>query len=163
MFGIKRKKVDVFEVLTPIEGICIPITDVADEVFAKKMMGDGFAIRPSEAANQVVAPISGKIIALPESKHAIGIMDETRRIAVLVHIGLDTVSLNGKGFTAHVELNQEVQAGSLLVTIDRQMMATAGLDMTTMVVFTEGYTGEVPLGSKLHQQLAAATPVLKQA
>ena len=82
---------------------------------------------------------------------------------MLVHIGLDTVSLNGKGFTAHVELNQEVQAGSLLVTIDRQMMATAGLDMTTMVVFTEGYTGEVPLGSKLHQQLAAATPVLKQA
>ena len=71
MFGIKRKKVDVFEVVTPIEGICIPITAVMDEVFAKKMMGDGFAIRPSEDTNQVVAPISGKIVALPESKHAI--------------------------------------------------------------------------------------------
>ncbi|MFO1547641.1 PTS glucose transporter subunit IIA [Lactiplantibacillus plantarum] len=71
--------------------------------------------------------------------------------------------LNGRGFTAHVKLNQEVKAGTLLVTLDRQTMATAGLDMTTIVVFTEGYTGEVPLGSKLHQQLAAGTPVLKQA
>ena len=163
MFGIKRKKVDVFEVVTPIEGICIPITAVMDEVFAKKMMGDGFAIRPSEDTNQVVAPISGKIVALPESKHAIGIMDETRGVSVLVHIGLDTVGLNGRGFTAHVKLNQEVKAGTLLVTLDRQTMAIARLDMTTIVVFTEGYTGEVPLGSKLHQQLAAGTPVLKQA
>ena len=133
MFGIKRKKVDVFEVVTPIEGICIPITAVMDEVFAKKMMGDGFAIRPSEDTNQVVAPISGKIVALPESKHAIGIMDETRGVSVLVHIGLDTVGLNGRGFTAHVKLNQEVKAGTLLVTLDRQTMATAGLDMTTIV------------------------------
>ena len=163
MFGIKRKKVDVFEVVTPIEGICIPMTAVADDVFAKKMIGDGFAIKPSKDANQVVAPIRGKVVALPDSKHAVGIMDETHGVSVLVHIGLNTVNLNGKGFTTQVNLNQEVTAGTPLVTIDRKVMATAGLDMTTMVIFTDGYTGEVPLGGKLNQRLTAGTPVLKQA
>ncbi len=61
MFGITKKKSNIFVVATPIEGVCIPITAVSDEVFAQKMMGDGFAIKPTNNANKVVAPISGKL------------------------------------------------------------------------------------------------------
>ncbi|MCT3295456.1 PTS sugar transporter subunit IIA [Lactiplantibacillus pentosus] len=163
MFGIKRKKTDVFEVVAPIDGVCVPITAVNDDVFAKKMMGDGFAIIPGPDTNQAVAPISGKIIALPESKHAIGIANEDYGISVLVHIGLDTVSMAGQGFTTFVALNQHVDAGTPLLTYDAQLFASKGLDMTTMVVFTDGYTGEVPLSSKADSHVNAGDPILKQA
>ncbi|MDV0429534.1 PTS glucose transporter subunit IIA [Lactiplantibacillus sp. DA1] len=163
MFKLRRKKVAPFEVVAPIEGICLPITAVKDDVFAKKMMGDGFAIEPIMHATQVVAPISGKIVALPASKHAIGITDEIHGISILVHVGLNTVSLAGKGFTALVKLNQTVDVGTPLLTLDWNLMMTSGLDMTTMVVFTDGYTGTVPIGHKQDQHLKAGDPVLKQA
>lgn len=163
MFGITKKKSNIFVVATPIEGVCIPITAVSDEVFAQKMMGHGFAIKPTNNANKVVAPISGKVVSLPESKHAIGITDEVRGISVLVHIGIDTVRLKGKGFKTFVEVGQEVKVGAQIATINRATLDAEDFDLTTMVVFTEGYTGEIPLGSKLNQQLALGTLVLKQA
>ena len=157
MFGIKRKKVDVFEVVTPIEGICIPITAVMDEVFAKKMMGDGFAVEP--ANGNIVSPVSGTVSSIFPTKHALGIVTEAG-LEVLVHIGLDTVSLEGKPFTVHVAEGQKVAAGDLLVTADLDAIRVAGRETSTVVVFTNG---DAIKSVKLEKtgSLAAKTAVAK--
>ncbi|MDV7757530.1 PTS sugar transporter subunit IIA [Liquorilactobacillus mali] len=163
MFSIRRKSTLKFQVVAPISGKCIPLTEVNDNVFSKKMMGDGFAIVPNPSAHQIVAPITGKIVAFPDSKHAIGIESTILRISILVHIGLNTVSLNGEGFSSEIQLNQHVNAGDSLVVFDSNMMKRANLDMTTMVIFTDGYHQPIQLGNKINQDLRAGTTVLKQA
>ncbi|KRN28790.1 pts, eiia [Lactobacillus selangorensis] len=164
MFGFKKKqKPAAFVVVAPITGEAIPLDEVNDKVFSTKMMGDGFAVKPADGATQVVAPISGTIVALPSSQHAVGIKANVHGISVLVHIGLDTVQLKGKGFTPHVAIDQEVTAGDPVIDFDPQVMADAGLEMTTMVIFTDGYQDAIDIGSKKHTAVTAGQPILKQA
>lgn len=163
MFGIKKKPASNFEVLAPITGKCIPLASVQDNVFAKKMMGEGFAIIPDKQANQVVSPITGEIVLLPESKHAIGIKSEIYDLSVMVHIGLNTVELNGSGFTPQVKLNQKVNAGDPIMQFDIKTMKEREVDMTTMVIFTDGYEEPIELNQKVNQSVSAGTPILKQA
>ena len=121
------------EVYSVAEGEVIALEQVKDPVFSQKMMGDGFAVEP--ANGNIVSPVSGTVSSIFPTKHALGLVTEAG-LEVLVHIGLDTVSLEGKPFTVHVSEGQKVAAGDLLVTADLDAIRAAGRETSTIVVFT---------------------------
>ena len=123
------------EVYSVADGQVIALEQVKDPVFAQKMMGDGFAVEP--ANGNIVSPVSGTVSSIFPTKHALGLVTEAG-LEVLVHIGLDTVSLEGKPFTVHVAEGQKVAAGDLLVTADLDAIRAAGRETSTIVVFTNG-------------------------
>ena len=145
------------EVYSVADGQVITLEQVKDPVFAQKMMGDGFAVEP--ANGNIVSPVSGTVSSIFPTKHALGIVTEAG-LEVLVHIGLDTVSLEGKPFTVHVAEGQKVVAGDLLVTADLDAIRAAGRETSTVVVFTNA---EAIKSVKLEQtgSLAAKTAVAK--
>ena len=121
------------EVYSVADGEVIALEQVKDPVFSQKMMGDGFAVEP--ANGNIVSPVSGTVSSIFPTKHALGLVTEAG-LEVLVHIGLDTVSLEGKPFTVHVTEGQKVAAGDLLVTADLDAIREAGRETSTIVVFT---------------------------
>ena len=121
------------EVYSVADGEVIALEQVKDPVFAQKMMGDGFAVEP--ANGNIVSPVSGTVSSIFPTKHALGLVTEAG-LEVLVHIGLDTVSLEGKPFTVHVAEGQKVAVGDLLVTADLDAIREAGRETSTIVVFT---------------------------
>ena len=145
------------EVYSVADGQVVALEQVKDPVFAQKMMGDGFAVEP--ANGNIVSPVSGTVSSIFPTKHALGLVTEAG-LEVLVHIGLDTVSLEGKPFTVHVAEGQKVAAGDLLVTADLDAIRGAGRETSTVVVFTNG---DVIKSVKLEQtgSLAAKTAVAK--
>ena len=145
------------EVYSVAEGEVIVLEQVKDPVFSQKMMGDGFAVEP--ANGNIVSPVSGTVSSIFPTKHALGLVTEAG-LEVLVHIGLDTVSLEGKPFTVHVAEGQKVAAGDLLVTADLDAIRAAGRETSTIVVFTNG---DVIKSVKLEQtgSHAAQTVVAK--
>ena len=145
------------EVYSVADGQVVALEQVKDPVFAQKMMGDGFAVEP--ANGNIVSPVSGTVSSIFPTKHALGLVTEAG-LEVLVHIGLDTVSLEGKPFTVHVAEGQKVAAGDLLVTADLDAIRAAGRETSTVVVFTNA---EAIKSVKLEQtgSLAAKTAVAK--
>ncbi|ORJ30533.1 PTS glucose/maltose transporter subunit IIBCA [Streptococcus oralis subsp. tigurinus] len=145
------------EVYSVADGQVIALEQVKDPVFAQKMMGDGFAVEP--ANGNIVSPVTGTVSSIFPTKHALGLVTDSG-LEVLVHIGLDTVSLEGKPFTVHVSEGQKVAAGDLLVTTDLDAIRTAGRETSTVVVFTNG---DAIKSVKLEQtgSLAAKTAVAK--
>ena len=145
------------EVYSVADGQVVALEQVKDPVFAQKMMGDGFAVEP--ANGNIVSPVSGTVSSIFPTKHALGIVTEPG-LEVLVHIGLDTVSLEGKPFTVHVAEGQKVAPGDLLVTADLDAIRAAGRETSTVVVFTNG---DAIKSVKLEQtgSLAAKTAVAK--
>ena len=145
------------EVYSVADGQVIELDQVKDPVFAQKMMGDGFAVEP--ANGNIVSPVSGTVSSIFPTKHALGLVTEAG-LEVLVHIGLDTVSLEGKPFTVRVTEGQQVAAGDLLVTADLGAIRDAGRETTTVVVFTNG---DAIKSVKLEQtgSLVAKTAVAK--
>ncbi|MFS8972402.1 PTS transporter subunit IIBC [Streptococcus mitis] len=145
------------EVYSVADGQVVALEQVKDPVFAQKMMGDGFAVEP--ANGNIVSPVSGTVSSIFPTKHALGLVTEAG-LEVLVHIGLDTVSLEGKPFTVHVAEGQKVTAGDLLVTADLDAIRAAGRETSTVVVFTNA---EAIKSVKLEQtgSLAAKTAVAK--
>ena len=121
------------EVYSVADGEVIALEQVKDPVFSQKMMGDGFAVEP--ANGNIVSPVSGTVSSIFPTKHALGLVTEAG-LEVLVHIGLDTVSLEGKPFTVHVAEGQKVAVGDLLVTADLDAIREAGRETSTIVVFT---------------------------
>ncbi|MGT2777025.1 PTS transporter subunit IIBC [Streptococcus iniae] len=120
-------------VLSVADGLALPITEVDDQVFAAKMMGDGFAVEPDNG--NVYSPVSGVITSIFPTKHALGILSDNG-LEVLVHIGLDTVALNGVPFSAKVSEGDRVTAGDLLVVADLAAITSAERETTIVVVFT---------------------------
>ncbi|PWG00280.1 N-acetylglucosamine-specific PTS transporter subunit IIBC [Levilactobacillus bambusae] len=114
-------------------GQFVNITDVADDTFAQKMIGDGFAIEPSD--NTIVSPIDGTVTVVFPTKHAIGLKTDSG-LEVLVHMGLDTVELNGKPFDVQVKANDQVHHGDVLATMDLDQVKSAGKQTTVEVVVT---------------------------
>ena len=106
LFGNKEEKVEELVLKAYMKGKVVDITEVPDPVFAQKMMGDGFAVEP--ANGNIVSPVSGTVSSIFPTKHALGLVTEAG-LEVLVHIGLDTVSLEGKPFTVHVAEGQKLQ------------------------------------------------------
>ena len=118
-----------------LSGKTVAIEDVPDQVFASKALGDGIAIEPTD--NVVIAPADCVIsVTMDESNHAVGFMLENGA-DVLIHIGLDTVNMNGKGFTCHVKNGQKVKAGEKLITFDPEVIKAAGHPTITMLVVTD--------------------------
>ncbi|MCY7075919.1 PTS transporter subunit IIBC [Streptococcus oralis] len=145
------------DVYSVADGQVIVLEQVKDPVFAQKMMGDGFAVEP--ANGNIVSPVTGTVSSIFPTKHALGLVTDSG-LEVLVHIGLDTVSLEGKPFTVHVAEGQKVAAGDLLVTADLDAIRAAGRETSTVVVFTNA---EAIKSVKLEQtgSLAAKTAVAK--
>ena len=145
------------EVYSVADGQVIELEQVKDPVFSQKMMGDGFAVEP--ANGNIVSPVAGTVSSIFPTKHALGLVTESG-LEVLVHIGLDTVSLEGKPFDVKVSEGQKVAVGDLLVTADLDAIRAAGRETTTVVVFTNG---DAIKSVKLEQtgSLAAKTAVAK--
>lgn len=122
-----------FEIDAPVAGQLVDITTVNDAVFSSGMMGNGVAIEPSD--NKIFAPADGEITVAYATKHAYGIKT-TDGVEVLIHIGIDTVNLEGKGFESQVTQGQKVKKGELLGTFDKQIIKDAGYPVTTMVIVT---------------------------
>lgn len=128
MFGLFKKT----ETLNaPVSGKVIPITEVKDEVFSQKMMGDGFAICPSDG--MIYSPADAEVVQAFKTKHAIVLRTE-KGIELLIHVGLDTVELKGDGLTIHVTDGQKVTAGEPLITADFEHIKSQGKGTDVIVV-----------------------------
>lgn len=132
-------RVEADEFVAPMTGRLIPITDVEDQVFSQKMMGDGFAIQPTEGT--VVSPVDGTIVNIFPTKHAIGIRSKLGR-EILIHVGIDTVNLKGKGFEAFVAEGDIVEKGQKLLEVDLNYVQEHAPSIVTPVVFTNLQEGE---------------------
>lgn len=134
MFNFFKKKEIAKELKAVCNGKVIPITEVKDDVFSSCMLGGGVAIQPSDALSTVVAPIDGEISVVMEgSNHAVGIK-VAEGFDLLIHIGIDTVSLNGEGFTSHVSMGQKVSAGDKLIQFDKNLVEAKGLCADVIII-----------------------------
>lgn len=128
-----EKDIEVEEITSPLTGKIIPITEVPDNVFATKMMGDGFAIVPTNGI--VVAPTDGEIVTVFQTKHAIGFKSLVGT-EILIHIGINTVELKGAGFKTLVNSGDQVKKGQALLEVDLEYIKEHATSLITPVVFT---------------------------
>ncbi len=121
------------ELVSPLTGQAKDLSQATDPVFASGVMGKGVLIDPTEGL--LVAPVDGEVSVLFPTHHAVGITSTTR-VELLMHIGMDTVGLEGKGFTAHVKQGDKVKAGDKLISFDIDVIKAAGLVAETPVIVT---------------------------
>ncbi|WEV61059.1 sucrose-specific PTS transporter subunit IIBC [Streptococcaceae bacterium ESL0729] len=133
-------------IAAPVSGSVIPLKDVKDPVFASEMMGKGAAIKPE--AHEVYAPVSGELTIVYDSKHAYGIKSDGGS-EILIHIGIDTVKMDGLGFSTNKKVGEHVVKGELLGSFDSQVIKEAGYDDTVMMIVTNtgSYAGVETLAS----------------
>jgi len=121
------------EIVSPMEGTVIPLTSVSDPAFASEAMGKGIAIEPN--TGKVVSPVNGTVAVAFKTKHAIGLVSENGA-EILIHIGIDTVQLDGQFFHAHVKQGDQVKVGDLLVEFDIERIKEAGYQVVTPIIIT---------------------------
>lgn len=121
------------EMISPVKGEVISVTKVKDEVFSSKGMGDGIGIIPEEG--EVYAPFDGMVEAVFPTGHAVGMA--ANGVETLIHIGINTVELDGRGFQVHVKQGDTVKQGDLLVTFDKEMLQKEGYDATVVFIVTD--------------------------
>lgn len=126
----KNKEIEIFNL---VSGHVIPISEVHDEIFASKTMGDGFGVLPNNG--DIYSPIQGKVISVFPTKHAISLLTKNGT-EVLVHIGIDTVELNGEGFNIQVGENDKVDESTLLAKVDLGYLQDQEKSTDIMVIFT---------------------------
>ena len=129
----KSSQVVYAEIGTPVQGEILPMTESADDAFASEAMGKGFVVIPS--SNQVLSPIDGKVVSLFKTNHAIGILGDDGE-EILIHIGIDTVDLNGKYFKSFVKQGDRISKGQLLIEFDREGITKSGYNDQVMVIIT---------------------------
>ena len=137
MFFKKKKKVEYGAFAS---GTLIPLESVQDPVFSAKMIGDGFAIEPS--TGEIVSPCDGTISLVFPTKHALGVKTSTG-IEILLHLGIDTVNLDGEGFEVLVELDDTVKSGQPIARMDLDFIKNSGKFNTSMMIFTTGEKIEI--------------------
>ena len=133
MFSMFKKKPE--QLVSPTTGELVPLQEVEDAVFSQGMMGQGFGVNPS--ISEIYTPVAGTVTSIFPTKHAIGLQTKSGK-EVLVHIGIDTVELNGAGFEICVQEKQKISAGTLMVRLDREFLKAQGKKDTVIVVFPEG-------------------------
>ncbi|PTX53751.1 PTS system IIA component (Glc family) [Melghirimyces profundicolus] len=154
LFGKKER---ILTVQAPLKGKVMPLSEVPDPVFSDKMMGDGVAIEPGEAV--VRAPVDGEIIQLFHTKHAVGIRTE-EGLEVLIHIGLETVSMEGEGFTAKVKEGDRVRAGQPLIEFSLDAVQEKAKSTITPIVITNMDKVE-SLEPKVSEEAEPGDPVME--
>ena len=137
MFFGKRKK---NQYVAFMAGRVIALEKVEDQVFSSKMMGDGYAIEPSDG--KVVSPVDGEITVAFPTGHAYGIKTKDGK-EILLHLGIDTVELEGKGFTPHVKVGDKVKAGDHIADMDLELIKKENKPLTSMLIFTSGESVDV--------------------
>lgn len=144
--SVSLNKQGEVDLLAPVSGTIVALEHVQDEVFASGTAGKGIAIEPSD--DHVYAPFDGEIVAVFPSKHAIGLRSTTG-IEVLIHVGLNTVMLNGEHFTTHIAQGEQVKQGQLLLTFDKQAIKDAGYSLVTPVLITNAE--QMQINSKMQE------------
>lgn len=127
-------KKEIIEIFNPVKGEVFNVSQSVDQTFASKMMGDGVCINPSEGA--VYAPFDGEVASIFPTGHAVT-LTSADGINVLIHVGVDTVSLDGQGFTKHVKDGDKVKTGDLLIEFDPDLIKSKGLSDQTMVIIMD--------------------------
>ncbi|OZU88037.1 PTS beta-glucoside transporter subunit IIABC [Virgibacillus indicus] len=143
----ETKLKEVFEMTTPLEGEMIPLEAIDDPVFSSGAMGKGICVEPT--IGEIVAPFDGKVATMFPTKHAIGLVSDDG-VEVLIHIGIDTVQLEGKYFNVHIEADAAVKKGDKLITFDVQGIKDEGYRVTTPVIITntDEYLDVIPAESR---------------
>ena len=131
---VKQEVVDRIVISSPISGVAADITTAPDEAFAEKMMGDGAVVTPEDP--YIYAPEDGEVAFVFETKHAVGFVTETG-ISLLIHVGIDTVKLNGEGFEALVESGQKVKKGEPMLKLDIDYLSKNAPSLVSPVLCTE--------------------------
>ncbi|MCM3172256.1 MULTISPECIES: glucose PTS transporter subunit IIA [unclassified Paenibacillus] len=130
------------QIVSIVDGVSFPLSEVKDEVFSTKAMGEGIAFTAKD--NVVVSPCSGVLTTVFKGGHAYGITRDDG-VEILIHIGINTVSLKGKGFNIKVQQGQRIQAGEELVTLDLDYLKTTNLDLSVLLIFTDPKEKEIQL------------------
>ena len=130
----KESNVNIEHIIySPLTGKVVPLSEVNDPVFSQEMMGKGTAVIPT--AGRVVAPCDGKVLSVFRTRHAITIKADNGA-EIIIHVGLETVALDGQYYEAHVANEQQVKKGDLLLTFDLNQIKEAGYDVITPVIVT---------------------------
>ncbi|MDH6368854.1 PTS system trehalose-specific IIC component [Paenibacillus sp. PastF-3] len=130
-----QESVNILELISPLSGTAVSLDQVPDPAFAEKQMGEGIAIEPSEG--KVYAPFDATVAHVIKSKHAL-ILEHASGVQVLIHVGINTVSLKGNGFTTHKNIGDKVQAGELLLEFDMEAIRAAGYPLITPIIIPAG-------------------------
>ncbi|QEY34855.1 PTS glucose transporter subunit IIA [Caproiciproducens galactitolivorans] len=130
LFTRKKKK---FEILAPLTGKAVPVSETPDSVFSGKVLGDGVTILPENG--EVVAPVAGKVVNIAHSYHALCIEGDDGA-EVLIHLGINTVELKGKGFCCHIKQGDHVQAGQKLMNMDLEFIKEQGYSTASPCIVT---------------------------
>lgn len=140
----ETKQTNDEEIQSPLEGKIVELSNVPDQVFASEAMGSGIAIEPT--VGRVVSPINGKVSVAFKTKHAIGLVSDSGA-EILIHIGIDTVQLDGQYFTSHIEQDDQVKIGDVLVEFDIDKIKEAGYQLVTPIIVTNtpNYTDILPI------------------
>lgn len=147
LFKKFKKKTNQLTLHSVNTGVFVPITEVKDDVFSQKMLGDGFAIRPN--IKEVYSPISGIVTSVFPTKHAIGLKSETG-VEVLVHMGIDTVELQGKPFEVFVKEGDLVVPSIKIADIDLAMLNVSNKQSDILVIITSGEDIEFQMASSMN-------------
>lgn len=139
----KKEKTISLDIVMPVNGEAKPISDSRDEVFASGSMGNGVVILPH--SNELYSPVDGVVSVVFPTGHAYGLSSDTG-VEILLHIGIDTVELEGKGFQSNVKQGQKVKQGQLLGMFDREFIEGSGYDSSIMMVITNHKSVDISYG-----------------
>ena len=158
----KGKEQPVFEaqpmtVLAPLSGSVLPLEKLPDDIFASATLGNGCGIEPD--SDTVYAPFNGSITQVADTKHAVG-LESSDGVELLIHVGMDTVEMNGKGFKALVKIGDSVKAGTPLLKFDLNAIKAAGHPAATAIIVTN--SDDLPAAKLLAEgNVSAGVPLLK--
>ena len=147
MFDFLKKKTETFTLGAPVKGKAVPLREVNDPTFSDGLLGKGVAVVPAEG--KVFAPADGEIAMVFETLHAVR-MNADFGAEILIHVGLDTVTMKGEGFTGHVKAGDKVKKGDLLLEMDLEKIKAAGYDTVTpmLICNTDAYADVEGLSGK---------------
>ena len=143
MFELLKAKNDIY---APIKGRCFDISECEDKVFSSKMMGDGFYIEPED--NVVLAPCDGKVVGLFPTKHAVMIKMRNNK-QIMIHVGLDTVKLQGKGLASNIKIGDRIKKGQPLIEFDMDYIKSQDIKIPIIVIMMEDKSEYAKM--KLHE------------
>lgn len=141
---MKKQELE-YKISAPLSGRCVPITEVSDQTFSDKILGDGVAIIPTDG--KILSPVDGTVSTVADTKHAFGFLSDDG-LDVLVHVGLETVALKGEGFKVHVKAGDKVKKGDLVAEVDLKVLKEKNINPITPVIVCN-----LPEGTKINEAL----------